>query len=302
MKVLVASSSMVARPLTDCLIGSRHEVVGFLTMPDAPQGRGREIAENAFASFARTYSIPIFKANSADEIQHAILQTEAEIVVTASYGRFIRTRELSQPKYGWLNVHFSLLPRWRGASPVQRAIENGDSKTGVTIFRLDEGMDTGPIFTTIDYVMQGNERTEELLHHLSEMAVQPLGHALDLIEEGVQPQPQLNSDVTLAPKITKDEGRIEWSKTSAEIERKVRAFSQWPTAWSSLNGSRISILSAKTSPRKLPPGTLSMSEGAFVGTGDGSLELMEVKPEGKRVMSAEDWLRGARLHEGAQFS
>jgi len=302
MKVLVASSSMVARPLTDWLIGSRHEVVGFLTMPDAPQGRGREIAENAFASFARTYSIPIFKANSADEIQHAILQTEAEIVVTASYGRFIRTRELSQPKYGWLNVHFSLLPRWRGASPVQRAIENGDSKTGVTIFRLDEGMDTGPIFTTIDYVMQGNERTEELLHHLSEMAVQPLGHALDLIEEGVQPQPQLNSDVTLAPKITKDEGRIEWSRTSAEIERKVRAFSQWPTAWSSLNGSRISILSAKTSPRKLPPGTLSISEGAFVGTGDGSLELMEVKPEGKRVMSAEDWLRGARLHEGAQFS
>ncbi|MFM8193113.1 MAG: methionyl-tRNA formyltransferase, partial [Actinomycetota bacterium] len=180
--------------------------------------------------------------------------------------------------------------------------ENGDSKTGVTIFRLDEGMDTGPIFTTIDYVMQGNERTEELLHHLSEIAVQPLGHALDLIEEGVQPQPQINSDVTLAPRITKDEGRIEWSRTSAEIERKVRAFSQWPTAWSSLNGSRISILSAKTSPRKLPPGTLSTSEGAFVGTGDGSLELMEVKPEGKRVMSAEDWLRGARLHEGAQFS
>ncbi|MFM8405165.1 MAG: methionyl-tRNA formyltransferase [Actinomycetota bacterium] len=302
MKVLVASSSMVARPLTDWLIGSSHEVVGFLTMPDAPQGRGREIAENAFASFARTYSIPIFKANSADEIQNAIIQTEAEIVVTASYGRFIRKRELSQPKYGWLNVHFSLLPRWRGASPVQRAIENGDSKTGVTIFRLDEGMDTGPIFTTIDYVMQGNERTEELLHHLYEMAVQPLGHALDLIEEGVQPQPQINSDVTLAPRITKDEGRIEWSRTSAEIERKVRAFSQWPTAWSSLNGSRISILSAKTSPRKLPPGTLSMSEGAFVGTGDGSLELMEVKPEGKRMMSAEDWLRGARLHEGAQFS
>ncbi|MFM7491696.1 MAG: methionyl-tRNA formyltransferase [Actinomycetota bacterium] len=302
MKVLVASSSMVARPLTDLLIGSRHEVVGFLTTPDAPQGRGREIAENAFASFARVYSIPIFKANSADEIQQAILQTEAEIVVTASYGRFIRKRELSQPKYGWLNVHFSLLPRWRGASPVQRAIENGDSKTGVTIFRLDEGMDTGPIFTTIDYVMQGNERTEELLHHLAEMAVQPLGRALDLIEEGVQPQSQLNSDVTLAPKITKDEGRIEWSRTSAEIERKVRAFSQWPTAWSSLNGSRMSILSVKTSPRKLPPGTLSISEGAFVGTGDGSLELMEVKPEGKRAMSAEDWLRGARLHEGAQFS
>jgi methionyl-tRNA formyltransferase len=302
MRVLVASSSLIAQPLTEWLIGSRHEVVGFLTTPDAPQGRGREIAENAFAGFARAYSIPIFKANSADEIQLAILQTEAEIVVTAAYGRFIRKRELSQPKYGWLNVHFSLLPRWRGASPVQRAIENGDSKTGVTIFRLDEGMDTGPVFTTIDYVMQGNERSEQLLNHLAEISVQPLGHALDLIEEGIQPQPQINSDVTLAPKITKDEGRIDWSKTSAEIERKVRAFSPWPTAWSSLNGSRISILSAKFSPRKVHPGTLSIGDGAFVGTGDGSLELVEVKPEGKRAMSAEDWLRGARLHDGAQFA
>jgi methionyl-tRNA formyltransferase len=302
MKVLVASSSLIAQPLTEWLIGSRHEVVGFLTTPDAPQGRGREIAENAFAGFARAYSIPIFKANSADEIQLAILQTEAEIVVTAAYGRFIRKRELSQPKYGWLNVHFSLLPRWRGASPVQRAIENGDSKTGVTIFRLDEGMDTGPVFTTIDYVMQGNERSEQLLNHLAEISVQPLGHALDLIEEGIQPQPQINSDVTLAPKISKGEGRIDWSKTSAEIERKVRAFSPWPTAWSSLNGSRISILSAKFSPRKVHPGTLSIGDGAFVGTGDGSLELVEVKPEGKRAMSAEDWLRGARLHDGAQFA
>jgi methionyl-tRNA formyltransferase len=301
MKVLIASSSLVAQSITDWLIHSRHEVVGVLTAPDAPKGRGREINENAFATLARTHQLQIFKVDSADEISKAIQESGAEIVVTAAFGRLIRKRELFEPKYGWLNIHFSLLPRWRGASPVQRAIQQGDTSTGVTVFRLDEGMDTGPIYATVSYQMRGDERGEELLRQLSELSIEPLGKALDLVESGVEPSPQSKNGITLAPKITKEEGRIDWTKSNVEIERSIRAFSTWPNAWSSIEGLRISILSGRCSPQVLKSGTLLIQERILVGCGIGSLELLEVKPEGKRAMPASDWLRGARLSANANF-
>ena len=190
MKVLIASSSLVAQPITEWLLNSDHKVVGVLTAPDAAQGRGREIAENTFAQLANSLQIPVFKAVSAEEIRKVIQETGSEIVVTAAYGRLIRKSELFEPKYGWLNIHFSLLPRWRGASPVQRAIEHGDSSTGVTVFKLDEGLDTGPIYSTLTYEMRGDERSEELLKHLSVLSVEPLREALALIEAGKKPYPQ----------------------------------------------------------------------------------------------------------------
>ena len=301
MKVLIASSSLVAKPITEWLINSHHKVAAVLTSPDAPKGRGREITENAFATLARTLQIPVFKAASADEIHQAIQESEAEIVVTAAYGRLIRKRELSQPKYGWLNIHFSLLPRWRGASPIQRSIQHGDAVTGVTVFRLDEGLDTGPIYSTLSYEMRGNERSEELLKHLSELSVQPLRKALELVEAGEDPYPQSDESVTIAPKISKDDGRIDWSNSNIEIERMVRAFSPWPSAWSSVDGSRILILSARCTSDQLRSGALSQNERVIVGCGIGSLELIEVKPEGKKAMPASDWIRGARLPENAIF-
>ena len=301
MKVLIASSSLVAQPITEWLLNSDHKVVGVLTAPDAAQGRGREIAENSFALLANSLEIPVFKAASAEEIRKAIQETGSEIVVTAAYGRLIRKGELSEPKYGWLNIHFSLLPRWRGASPVQRSIEHGDSSTGITVFRLDEGLDTGPIYSTLTYEMRGDERSEELLKHLSVLSVGPLREALALIEAGKKPYPQSEQGVTFAPKISKEDGRINWKKSNIDIERLIRAFSQWPRAWSLIGGSRISILSSRCTSDELAPGTLMQRGRVIVGCGIGSLELIEVKPEGKKAMPARDWLRGARLSENAIF-
>ena len=301
MKVLIASSSLVARPITDWLMSSPHSVVGALTTPDAPKGRGRALTENEFARLAHSYSIPVFKADSADEISRAVSDSKAEIVVTASYGRIIRKRELEAPTHGWLNIHFSLLPRWRGASPVQRAIECGDTSTGVTVFRLDEGMDTGPIFAATQYELNGDEKSDTLLVKLSEISVEPLIRALELIESGAEPIAQQSTNVTLAPKITKEEGRIDWMLSNIEIERKIRAFWPWPTAWSSINGSRVSIISAELSAEVLNPGCISFDKNLIVGCGEGSLNVLEVKPEGKRAMPSLDWLRGARLSKDARF-
>lgn len=301
MKVIVASSSLVAKPVVDWLVGSAHSLVGVLTAPDAPKGRGQQVSGNDFAHLAHSYSIPVFKARNNEEIRETIKKTQADIVITAAYGRMIREPELTQPHYGWLNIHFSLLPRWRGASPVQRAIENGDPVTGVTVFRLDKGMDTGPIYSSSSYAMQGDESTTSLLRALSVLAVTTVVKALEKIEDGVPPTAQSESGITSAPKISKDEGKIDWHQSSSEIERKVRAFSPWPTAWSLLKGSRISIISARTSTLSLSPGEIFFEDGVFVGCGVGSLELLEVKAEGKRAMPAMDWLRGARIHEGAHF-
>lgn len=301
MKVLVASSSLVAKPVVDWLVGSSHSLVGVLTAPDAPKGRGQQVSENDFAHLAHSYSIPVFKARNNEEIRETIEKTQADIVITAAYGRMIREPELTQPHYGWLNIHFSLLPRWRGASPVQRAIENDDPVTGVTVFRLDKGMDTGPIYSSSSYAMQGDESTTSLLRALSELSVTTVVEALEKIENGVPPTAQSESGITLAPKISKDEGKINWRQSSSEIERKVRAFSPWPTAWSLLNDSRISIISARTSTLSLSPGEIFVKDGVLVGCGVGSLELLEVKAEGKRAMPAMDWLRGARINESAHF-
>lgn len=149
--------------------------------------------------------------------------------------------------------------------------------------------------------MQGDESTTSLLRALSELAVTALVEALAKIEDGEPPTAQSESGITLAPKISKDEGKVDWHQSSIEIERKVRAFSYWPTVWSLLNGSRISIISARTSTLSLSPGEIFVKDGLFVGCGVGSLELLDVKAEGKRAMPALDWLRGARIHEAAHF-
>ncbi|MFM8752229.1 MAG: methionyl-tRNA formyltransferase, partial [Actinomycetota bacterium] len=153
MKVLLASSSALANPVLEYLQNSTLELIGVITSPDVPRGRGREISENELAISARAAGLPVFKPNTHDEIRDLLISTEADLVVTLAYGRLIRTRELELPRYGWLNIHFSILPRWRGAAPAQRALEAGDEKTGVTVFRLDAGLDTGPLFAISEYVV-----------------------------------------------------------------------------------------------------------------------------------------------------
>lgn len=294
MRVLLASSSLVAEPSLRALLSSRHEVVGGLTTPDRPRGRGREISENEFAQLLAGERIPVFKPQSSAELFEILNKVKPDVVITISYGRLIKSDALRLPKFGWLNVHFSLLPRWRGASPIQRAIAAGDTSTGVTVFRIEEGLDTGPIYVQREYVLKGNEKTEELLDLLSHEATTPLIDSLQMIEDGVEPTPQSESGVTLAPKISKDEGRIDWHLTNEEIERQIRALSPWPSAWSLFSGQRIAFMSAKLSLFHLRPGEILITDGIHVGCGKDSLEIVQLKPEGKRTMLASEWLRGLR--------
>jgi methionyl-tRNA formyltransferase len=301
MKVLLASSSLLAVPALDLLLQSDYELLGVMTMPDAPQGRGREVRENEFALKARTFGLPVFKPRNSDELLEVLTKTNADLVITIAYGRLIRLRELSTPQYGWLNIHFSLLPRWRGAAPAQRAIEAGDRKSGVTVFKLDEGLDTGPIYATAEYELRELEDSLSLLRELSSLSVSPLRKALAMIKEGTDPVAQSNDEISTAAKLTKAEGRIDWKEENLVIERKIRAFNPWPSAWTYFKEQRISITKATLSHVHLPPGHLSSGERLIVGCGKGSLEILSLKSEGKREMSATEWMRGARLTTDARF-
>lgn len=301
MKVLLASSSLLAIHPLRTILESKHELVGVITMPDAPQGRGRAMMENEFAIESQVCGLKVYKPANSDELFDLLTETEVDLVVTIAYGRLIRSRELNKPKHGWLNIHFSLLPRWRGAAPAQRAIEAGDRKSGVTVFRLDEGLDTGPIYAQVEYVMRGEEDSSTLLAQLSQLSVLPLKTALEMISEGNEPVTQSTIGVTHAPKLSKAEGRIDWNLQASIIERKIRAFSPWPVTWTELEGQRISIMKAKLNDELLQPGHVLMDERLIVGCGERSLEILSLKPEGKREMSATEWLRGARLSPHARF-
>jgi methionyl-tRNA formyltransferase len=300
-KILLASSSLVAEPTLHALRTSRHEILGCLTGLDAARGRGQEFSENDFARLAKTAGLPIFKPANSLELHQLLIDLNPDIVVTISYGSLIKQRELEIPRYGWLNVHFSLLPRWRGASPVQRAIAAGDSLTGVTVFKLDRGLDTGPIFTSVKHSLVGDETTSTLLSDLASLAPTALLDALSLIEAGHTPIPQSNDGACLAPKIAKEEGRIDWTRSNLEIERSIRAFNPWPTAWTTFLGQRVSIYLSKLSTLDLEPGLCRINSGFFVGCGVGSLEVLEVKPEGKRKMTALEWARGLRQQSDMKF-
>lgn len=301
MKVLLASSSLLAIPTLEFISHADLKFLGIISMPDAPQGRGRVIAENSFAAKARDLGIQVFKPRNHDELFDTLTSTDADLVVTISYGRLIRSRELVKPKYGWLNIHFSLLPRWRGAAPAQRAIEAGDSKTGVTVFKLDEGLDTGPIYSIAEYEMRGDEDSQSLLEKLSTLSTLPLSKAIEMISMNIQPTSQAEEGSSSAPKLSKEEGRLNWNCPNVELERKIRAFSPWPTTWTQLGDSRISILKARVSSEKLSPGSIMADQVLIVGCGEGSLEILSLKPEGKREMTAAEWLRGARLKPDSFF-
>lgn len=301
MKVLIASSSLLAKPALDYLVHSKLSLVGALTMPDAPKGRGREISENDFAKVCRDAGLAVYKPENNDELLQVLSNTGAELVVTIAYGRLIRARELVKPQHGWLNIHFSLLPRWRGAAPAQRSIEAGDERTGVTVFKLDEGLDTGPIYSTSEYEMRGDETSSILLERLAALSVEPLKRALQMIADKHPASLQSDNGATIARKLSKSEGEIDWSEESQVIERKIRAFTPWPTAWTNLDDSRISILSARCVKENLLPGEISTRNDLVVGCGEGALQILSLKPEGKRAMSAAEWIRGARLTANAKF-
>jgi len=299
-RICIAATPSVAIPTLEALLASDHEIVSVITRPDAPAGRGRGLKSSAVSDWASANGIKLHKPESIEEI--SLLVAASDLVVTIGFGVLLPETTLNIPKHGFINLHFSLLPRWRGAAPVQRALEAGDSITGVTVFQLDAGMDTGPMYTSLPFDIEPSVNTSELLSDLASLGVQAVLEAISQIENGEKPKVQSVDGATRANKLSTEEAQIDWSKDSLVIVNKIRAFYPNPGAWSTFRAVKIKIESAKVSELILKPGVIALQgRSVVVGTGNGAIELVKVKAAGKSAMSAQDWANGQHLLADEEF-
>ena len=295
MRIAVAATPEVAIPTLDALLASEHELLFVITRPDAPAGRGRALQATPVANWAVANSVKLFKPETSQSLGELI--KDLDLVVTIGYGLLLPIEILETPKYGFINLHFSLLPRWRGAAPVQRAIEAGDSVTGVTVFQLDAGMDTGPIYLSTQIPLSVSTTADQLFESLANLGVEPVLKTLDLIERGERPSPQEEKGATRAYKLSKEEGLIDWNSDAEAINRKINAFNPDPGAWSNFRGQIIKINKVRVSNESANAGVLkAVEKSIYIGTATSALELLEVTPSGKAQMSATSWANGARLN------
>jgi len=307
MRCLFAGTpDVAARALTEVL-ASRHEVVAVVTRPDAPAGRGRRSTASPVAELAHQRRIDVLQPVTPrdPDFVAAVSALAPDCAPVVAYGGLIPATLLSVPAQGWVNLHFSLLPAWRGAAPVQHAIWHGDDVTGATTFRLDEGMDTGPVYGTVTESVRPDDTSGSLLLRLADAGSGLLVATLDAIEDGaVEALPQVG-DPSLAPKITVDEARVRWDLPAVGVDRQVRACTPAPGAWTTIGGERLRLAPvtiARDEP-VLAPGVLRVGKhDVWVGTATLPVRLGEVQPAGKRAMTGADWARGARLVDGVVLS
>ena len=300
MRIAVAATPEVAIDSLNTLRNSDFELAFVITQPDRPSGRGRELKESAVSAWATNTGINCQKPETRD--QFLKLASTVDLMITIGYGKILTLEELSAPTYGSINLHFSLLPRWRGAAPVQRSIEAGDAVTGVTVFQLDEGMDTGPIYLMKRFALDDDITSDELFKELSELGSEALLESLKMIEGGVKPTPQGSTDATKAAKITKAECQINWRDDALSISRKIRAFTSHPGAWTTFRGSTVKIETPVVEELVLKPGEISFKEKKlFVGTSTSALSLGFITPQGKSRTAVQSWVNGARLLPGELF-
>ena len=294
MRIAVAATPDVAIPTLNALLASEHELVSVITRADAPAGRGRELQASPVAQWAKTQNLLTYKPESASLIGELV--KDLDLVITIGYGFILPESILQVPRHGFINLHFSLLPRWRGAAPAQRAIESGDSVTGVTVFKLDKGMDTGPIYATEEIALSPDANSGELLLTLAELGVGPVLQTLDLIKAGTEPKVQSEGGATRAEKLSKEEGHIDWNCDATAIQRKVNAFNPNPGAWSQFRGQNLKINKVRMTEQSIQPGAIETSnKNVFVGTSTTAIELLEVTPSGKSTLAASAWANGARI-------
>jgi methionyl-tRNA formyltransferase len=275
----------------EALFASRHEVVFVLTRPDAPSGRGRVMTESPVAKVAQQRGVPLVKADNVDGVVD--LLAEVDCLVVVAFGVLLPQWVLDLPAHGALNVHYSLLPRWRGAAPVQHAIAAGDSVTGVSIFTLDAGLDTGPVIVQRPEPIRADDTAASLLARLTVLGIEALIDALQQLESGLaQLQPQPNVGVTVAPKITTATARIEWHHTADAVERMIRAVTPTPGAWTTCDGERLKVDPVRLRPdaQWLAPGTVHVVDATvLVGTASHPVELVRVQRAGRSMGPAAAW-------------
>ena len=300
MRIGVAATPDVAIPTLNWLLQSDHEIALIITQPDRPAGRGQVLQQTVVAEWAQSRQIPVVKPGSSQELIGTI--ENLDLVLTIGYGVLLPENILSLPKYGFLNLHFSLLPAYRGAAPAQRALHNGELVTGVTVFQLDKGMDTGPIFAQESITIDPTWRSFELLDQLAKLGPDVVKRSFELIQADISSKVQVGA-ISNAPKISKAEAKIDFAQGSAEISNAIRAFTYEPGAWTIWKGEPFKICATRfSSIAATSPGQISViDKSVFVSTGSGSLELLTVIPAGKKEMGAMDWARGARLTGGEFF-
>jgi methionyl-tRNA formyltransferase len=300
MRLVFAGTPLVAaNTLARLLADDGHEVVAVLTRPDAPQGRSSRPVPSPVAQLAAEHGIEVLRPPRASDPDLAarLAELQPDCCPVVAYGGLIPRSLLDLPRHGWVNVHFSLLPRWRGAAPVQHAILTGDQITGVTVFELVEALDAGPILASAQYRLGASETAGEALEALEALGAEELVRTLDGLAAGtVTPVQPPDDGVTLAPKLTVQGARIDWNRQAVEISRQVRANNPSPVAWTELDGERVRVLQAMpVDGEALSPAVLRAGKrSVLVGTGSGPLELLLVQPAGKRPTAAADWGRGLR--------
>jgi methionyl-tRNA formyltransferase len=306
MRLLFAGTPSAAVPSLEALIASRHEVVAVLTRPDARVGRGRTLSPSAVKVRALEAGIDVLTpATLRDEAVVAqITALEVDAAPVVAYGALVPPTLLDVPTHGWVNLHFSVLPAWRGAAPVQRAILAGDEVTGATTFRLEKGLDTGPVFGTLTETIRARDTSGELLARLSHVGADLLVRTLDALEDGIlRPVEQPDEGVSHAPKLEVDDARVIWSHPAYAVDRRVRACTPAPGAWTTTpDGARLGLAPVTVTSEHLPPGEIRVGrKELLVGTATEAVRLGQVTPAGKRPMDAADWARGARLADGEQL-
>ncbi len=307
MRLVFAGTPDVALPALTALAGSaRHQVVAVVTRPDAPRGRGRTRHPSPVAARAAELGCEILrptKPGDADFVAR-LREIAPDCCPVVAYGGLLPQRVLDIPRYGWVNLHFSLLPAWRGAAPVQRAIMAGDEVTGASTFGIVAELDAGPVYGTVTEAIGPTTTAGELLTRLSKTGAGLLGDTMDQIEAGLlAPIPQPAEGITLAPKITVENARIDWQQPAVVIDRLVRGCAPAPGGWTTFRGQRLKINSCTPQPGQgLAPGELAVSKHSVaVGTGDERLVLEVIQPQGKKPMPAADWARGVEFSSGERL-
>lgn len=297
MLIAVAASPTVAIPTLISLRDGDHELIRIISQPDRPAGRGKSLLPTPVSQWARDNGVELVRPQTSSELLESV--KDVDLVITIGYGKLIPEEILSIPRHGFINLHFSILPRWRGAAPVQRAIEAGDSLTGVTVFRLDKGMDTGPIFTIHRFALDSDISADELFEELGALGVGAVLETLEKIEGGVRPTPQISEGATRAEKLTREEGLIDWRQPAEKVSAKIRAFTAKPGAWTNFRGTPIKVSRPTISSDILPPGELRLKEKrVLIGTGSFALEIGSISAPGKQLMDALSWANGVRIQSG----
>ncbi|GAB3140870.1 methionyl-tRNA formyltransferase [Micromonospora sonneratiae] len=308
MRLVFAGTPAVAVPALDAIAASGHELVAVVTRPDAPAGRGRGLVRSPVGAWADERGVEVLTPQrpSEPEFLARLRELAPDCVPVVAYGALVPPAALELPTHGWINLHFSLLPAWRGAAPVQHAVLHGDELTGASVFQLEQGLDTGPVFGTVTDEIRASDTSGDLLERLARSGSGLLVAVLDAIEAGTaHAAPQPADGVSLAPKLTASDGQVRWGEPAFAVDRRIRACTPAPGAWTTFRDDRVKLGPVRpvSDGPDLKPGELLVERSrVLAGTATDPVVLGEIRAAGKRAMPATDWARGVRVTTGEQFA